>query len=414
MQEKNYQRNITPYATELLNNFPVLAILGARQVGKTWLSKKIGADFHYIDLEKPSDFDHVTRDIELFLQQYPAQVIFDEAQLVPELFSVLRNAIDANRQQKARFIITGSSSPELIKNISESLAGRIAIIELGTLKTNEYYHYPLSTFYQLFHQKLTKKTKKNIPHLSHCLKPTEIQRCWLMGGYPEPISHEKKFFDEWMIDYETTYIYRDIARLFPKLDKIAYRRFITMLGKLSNKIINQSDLARALLVSEPTIKNYFTIAAGTYVWRQLPSFDLNPMKSTVKMPKGYIRDSGLLHHLLRIDSIDTLQSNPDCGFSFESFVIEEILKGIQDAGIRNCNAYYYRTRSGAEVDLVLEGGFGILPIEIKHGIQVDKRQLRSLHEFIKDNACPFGILINQSAKMAWITEDILQVPAGFL
>ena len=187
-----------------------------------------------------------------------------------------------------------------------------------------------------------------------------------------------------------------------------------MLGKLSSKIINQSDLARSLGVSEPTIRHYFTIAQGTYLWRQLRSYENNVVKSIVKMPKGYIRDSGLLHHLLRIDSLESLQSDPDCGFSFEAFVIEEILKGIQDAGVRDCDAYYYRTRGGAEIDLILEGRFGLLPIEIKHGIQVNSQQFRSLNDFIKDHHCSFGVLINQSDKIIWLTKNIIQIPAGYL
>ncbi|OGT26600.1 MAG: hypothetical protein A3I77_07135 [Gammaproteobacteria bacterium RIFCSPLOWO2_02_FULL_42_14] len=411
MSSRQYKRNIESYALDLLNNFPILAILGARQVGKTWLSKSLAPNFHYFDLEKTSDFDHIMRDPELFLKQYPEHVILDEAQLAPDLFPLLRSVVDERREKKGRFIITGSSSPELIKNISESLAGRIVIIELGTLKANEYYQHPLSDFYQIFQQKLS---KNKIQISTPLLNLKQIQHCWLMGGYPEPISQNKKFFQEWMIDYQTTYINRDIAKLFPRLDKIAYRRFITMLGKLSSKIINQSDLARSLGVSEPTIRHYFTIAQGTYLWRQLRSYENNVVKSIVKMPKGYIRDSGLLHHLLRIDSLESLQSDPDCGFSFEAFVIEEILKGIQDAGVRDCDAYYYRTRGGAEIDLILEGRFGLLPIEIKHGIQVNSQQFRSLNDFIKDHHCSFGVLINQSDKIIWLTKNIIQIPAGYL
>lgn len=411
MSSRQYQRNIESYALDLLNSFPVLAILGARQVGKTWLSKTVAPDFRYFDLEKTSDFDHVMRDPELFLKQYSEHIILDEAQLAPDLFPLLRSVIDDHRKKKGRFIITGSSSPELIKSISESLAGRIAIIELGTLKANEYYQNPLSDFYQIFQQKLS---KNKIHITTPLLSLKQIQHCWLMGGYPEPISQHKKFFQEWMIDYQATYINRDIAKLFPRLDKTTYRRFITMLGKLSNKVINQSDLARSLSVSEPTIAHYFMIAQGTYLWRQLQSYENNVLKSVVKMPKGYIRDSGLLHHLLRIDSLEALQSDPDCGFSFEGFVIEEILKGIQDSGVRDCDAYYYRTRGGAEIDLILEGRFGVLPIEIKHGIQVSRQQLRSLNDFIKDHHCAFGVLINQSDKIIWLTENIIQIPVGYL
>lgn len=410
MTVDTYKRNIKPYAYELLNNFPILAIVGARQVGKTWLSKSIAPHFAYFDLEKSSDFDLIERDPEFFLKQHSHQVIIDEAQLMPSLFPLLRSLIDENRSLKSRFIITGSSSPELISNISESLAGRIATIELGTLKANEYYQQPLSDFYQLFHKPLSKPFEIT----SEPLNLHQIQHCWLKGGYPEPIGHQKKFYHEWMIDYQATYINRDIARLFPRLDKVNYRRFINMLGKISGKNITQSDLARSLSVSEPTVKNYFDIAEGTYLWRQLQSYENNVLKSVVKMPKGHIRDSGLLHYLLRIDSLEILENDPNCGFTFEAFIIEEILKGIQDSGIRDCNAFYYRTRGGAEIDLILEGRFGVLPIEIKHGIKVTKKQLRALNDFINEHNCPFGILMNQSDQIRWLTENIVQIPVGFV
>jgi len=140
-----------------------------------------------------------------------------------------------------------------------------------------------------------------------------------------------------------------------------------MLSQLSDTIINKSDVARALEVSEPTVSQYLNIANGTFFWRQLLSYETNITKSIVKLPKGHIRDSGLLHHLLHIRDIESLYSHPIAGRSFENFVIEEILKGMQDAGIANTNYRYYRTRGGAEIDLILEGQFGVLPIEIKLG-----------------------------------------------
>ena len=153
-----YQRNITAHLVEIMAKFPAVAIIGARQVGKTTLAKVVGENFTYVDLEKPSDYDRVTRDPEFFLKQNPSNIIFDEAQLYPELFAILRGAIDEQRDKKGRFIITGSSSPELLNNVSESLAGRIAIVELGTLKANELFKAPLSDFYQNFKQMLTKET----------------------------------------------------------------------------------------------------------------------------------------------------------------------------------------------------------------------------------------------------------------
>jgi predicted AAA+ superfamily ATPase len=371
----------------------------------------VGQDFLYIDLEKPSDYDRVQRDTEFFFKQHPREVIFDEAQLCPQLFSVLRGVIDENREENGRFILTGSSSPELLQNISESLAGRVAIVELGTLKANEFFHQPLSDFYQLFKEPLV---KENMVIESTPIDFQDLQKMWFQGGYPEPCqADDELFYQEWMTAYETTYVNRDVARLFPKLDKIAYRRFIAMLGELSSKIINKSDLARSIGVSVPTISDYLDIAAGTFLWRSLPSFDHNVTKRIVKMPRGHIRDTGLLHHLLHIHSLEQLQSHVIAGFSFEAFVIEEILKGLQAARIP-ANAYYYRTYSGAEIDLILEGSFGLLPLEIKYGSTVLGRQLRTMTEFLADHQLPVGLLINQADKIEWLTDNILQVPAGYV
>ena len=406
-----YQRNITAHLVEIMAKFPAVAIIGARQVGKTTLAKVVGENFTYVDLEKPSDYDRVTRDPEFFLKQNPSNIIFDEAQLYPELFAILRGAIDEQRDKKGRFIITGSSSPELLNNVSESLAGRIAIVELGTLKANELFKAPLSDFYQNFKQMLTKETFRIE---SRPQSFDQIQEAWFKGGYPEPYAmQDNSFYQEWMVNYETTYVNRDIARLFPKLDKVAFRRFITMLGELSSKTLNKSDIGRSIAVSEPTVADYIDIAHGTFIWRSMPSFEQNVTKRIVKMPRGHIRDTGLLHHLLHIGSLEQLQSSIIAGFSFEAFVIEEILKGLQDIRVQT-EAYYYRTHAGAEIDLVLKGNFGMLPIEIKYGSTVLSRQLRSMTEFIEEHRLPFGVLINLADRIEWLTKNIIQVPAGYL
>ncbi|MGA2654401.1 MAG: ATP-binding protein [Gammaproteobacteria bacterium] len=406
-----YKRNISPHLKTLMALFPVVAIIGARQVGKTTLAKEVGHDFMYVDLEKPSDFDRVMNDPELFLKQYPSKVIFDEAQLSPSLFATLRGVIDEKRDEKGRFILTGSSSPELLTHISESLAGRIAIIELGTLKANEFYQTPLSDFYQIFKQPLS---KEHMVINSQALSFSQLQDMWFKGGYPEPRRLDNDlFYQEWMVNYESTYINRDIARLFPKLNKIAYRKFLAMLAELSSKSLNKSDIARSLNVSEPTVTDYIAIVAGTFLWRSLPSFDHNIIKRIVKMPRGHIRDSGLLHHFLHIKNLQQLQSSVIAGYSFEAFIIEEILKGLQDSRIQ-ADAYYYRTYSGAEIDLILEGDFGVLPIEIKYGSRILSRQLRAMTEFIQEHQLPFGMVINQGDRLEWLTDKIIQIPATYL
>jgi hypothetical protein len=406
------KRNAENKALEILNMFPALVILGARQVGKTTLAKKLTKGWKYIDLEDPDDYDLVSRNPKLFFRQYPSGVIFDEAQNYPELFKILRGVIDDQRQEKGRFIITGSSSPELLKRSSETLAGRIGTLELGTLKANEYYQKSLSSIYNIFNDKLSIELMISGPAP---LSLKEIHHVWFKGGYPEPLLDKKpQFFNQWMENYKDTYINRDIALLFPRLNRIAYQRFLSILSNLSGTIINKRDIARAIEVSEVTIKEYIQIAEGTFLWRNLPSFEKNIVKAVTKMPKGYIRDTGLLHFLTRTRSFEELFETKSVGLSFEAFVIEEIIKGLKATLVTNWEPYYYRTRNGAEIDLILEGPFGLLPIEIKYGTSVRLRDLTTLIQFIEEHHLPLGLVINQSESIELITPKIIQVPVGWI
>ena len=173
----------------------MVSIVGARQVGKTTLSKALRPGWKYFDLENPNDFDLISRDPVLFFQQFQKDVIIDEAQLCPELFETMRGVIDAKRECLGRFILTGSSSTELLTKISESLAGRVATIELGTLKANEFYRTPLSGFYNLFEQKLD---KNYLVKGKSVLENEHMHFLWLKGGYPEPIlKNDQFFYEQW-------------------------------------------------------------------------------------------------------------------------------------------------------------------------------------------------------------------------
>ena len=407
------KRNLSLKINSLLTMFPIVAVIGVRQCGKTTLAKNLKPDWLYIDLEKPTDFNMLDFDPEFFFEKHPKHIIIDEAQLYPKLFAILRGIIDADREQTGRFILTGSSSPELIKNITESLAGRIAIVELGTFKANEIFAKPLSNFYQILQQPLTANSFAELGVAQLSLQ--NIQTAWLQGGYPEPIlKNSKDFYLQWMENYENTYINRDLARLYPKLNKIAYQRFLSILCKLSGTILNKSDLARTLEISEGTVREYLKIAEDTFLWRAIPSYEKSKIKSIIKMPKGNIRDSGLLHTLLRITNKEQLFRDPIIGLSFEGFVIEELIKGLQATMLTHWSYYYYRTRGGAEVDLILTGPFGVLPIEIKYGSKITKTQLVALEDFALQNNSPFALLINQAKEACWLNKTVFQLPVNYL
>jgi len=203
----------------------------------------------------------VTRDFDFFFSQYPAGVIIDEAQSSPELFKELRGVIDADRARKGRFLLTGSSSPELTKNISESLAGRVAVIEVGTLKMNEREKNPLPPVYSVLDQLPATEHLPELQKLSVEINTPEVLNHFLKGGYPEPVvENNDTFLDDWMTHYQQTYIQRDVRGLFPGLNIENYRRFISMLSELSGTIINRSEIGRSLNASESAVRDYLDIA----------------------------------------------------------------------------------------------------------------------------------------------------------
>ncbi len=405
-----FKRHLKAKVKNLLTQFPAVAILGVRQCGKTTLARTIGQKWRYVDLENPRDFDQLSDDPAFYFTQYPNAVILDEAQAYPPLFSTLRGVIDAHRHKKGRFLITGSSQPDLLNHISETLAGRVASIRLSPLKTSEYARRELGPFFAIFEQPLSKKAV----HIKWPIfKSADYHTLWLKGGFPEPLT-TPTMHSEWMGQFYDQYIYRDIGRLFPKLDKVKFRRFVQLLGALSGTVLNKSKIGQAIECNESTIRDYLEIADGTFVWRLLPSYEKSDQKSIVKMPKGYLRDSGMLHNLLGIQTHDQLLNHPAVGKSFESFIIEELLRGIDATSATQTVAYYYRTRNGAEVDLIIEGSFGTLPIEIKHGTSLDKRKIANLTHFIKDQKLEFGILITQHPEIQWLTPEVLHLPMGCL
>jgi uncharacterized protein len=406
------KRNLGKKINELLDYFPVVIILGVRQCGKTTLAKMLRPDWQYFDLERSRDFDFVTRDFEFFIKEHPHSIIIDEAQRYPVLFQELRSVVDRDRKNKNRFLLTGSSSLDLIKKVSESLAGRVGLVELGTFKANETYTLRLPDFYKIFYKDLNHATVDFLKDLKPEISHDQLMQGFLKGGYPEPVlEKDERFYDVWMENYIQTYIERDIRTLFPRLDLVKYQRFISMLSGLTGTIINRSQVGRSLDISEKSIRDYLQIAEGSYIWRNIPSYEKSISKSVVKMPKGNIRDSGLSNYIQGITKREKLLNYPNVGAAFEAFISEEIIKGIQATEIVNWNYYYFRTRNGAEIDMIVEGTFGTLPIEIKFGSMIKQRQIQTLKNFVYKNDLPLGVVINNNDDVQLVADRILQLPA---
>lgn len=412
---KGKKRVLAEKIEALLQMFPAVAIIGSRQCGKSTLVQTLLPDWKYYDLERPDDFQLISSDPLGFFNRQRDRVIIDEAQQFPELFQVLRSVIDQDRNTAGRFVLTGSSSPDIVRGLSESLAGRIATVELWPFKMAEFYEKPLPSIYNLLTDSETTLTQ--LTELETDISVSQMYEHWLLGGYPEPRIKgvETRFFHNvWMDEYFSDYIRRDIQRLFPRLNTQVFRRFIQSLSFCSGKIINQSSLARALEVSSVTTKEYLDILHNTFVWRNLRSYEKNSLKTVQKMPKGFFRDQGILHHLLKLDDIDRLLVHPEAGVSFESFVIEEIIRGFQCTLQAGIDFNYYRTRDKSEIDLIIDGPFGVIPVEIKLGTKLKQKMLIPMKSFIKDTGARFGILVNSSDKIELLADNIVQIPAVYL
>ena len=331
------KRDLEPILHASLRRFPVVALVGPRQVGKTTLAKTVARKFDgavYLDLERPSDAARLS-DPELYLEPLAKRlVILDEIQRRPELFPVLRSLVDAKRAN-GRFLILGSASPDLSRQSSESLAGRIVYHELA----------PFSA-----HETVTGTREKQMA-------------LWNRGGFPgaflAPSNARSLAWREAFID---THLQRDLPALGVRIPATAMRRFWEMLAHFHGQLWNASKIAASLGVTAPTTKHYLDTLEDTFMIRQLPPFAGNLKKRLVKSPKIYLRDSGLLHALLRIGSIDELLGHPIAGASWEGWVIEQALA----ASGTNTGASFFRTAAGAEIDLVLEKPRGKrIAIEIK-------------------------------------------------
>lgn len=318
-----------------LNDFPAVVLLGPRQVGKTTLAKIVAnarTDTLYLDLERPSDLAKLS-DPELFLSRHAKQlVVLDEIQRHPELFAVLRSLIDENRSP-GRFLLLGSAATELLRQSSESLAGRIVFHELAPFDVSE-------------------------------TQPThaELQNFWLRGGYPLSwLAKSDATSFAWRTSFIATHLERDIPSLGIRVPSTTLHRFWQMLAHLHGQLWNASRLAAGFGVSAPTVAHYLDILEATYMLRRLPPLQANLGKRLVKSPKVYLRDSGLLHALLGIESLNDLAGHPVLGASWEGWVLEQIAQLIG----AQWQLSFYRTASGAEMDVVAERGTKKIGFEIK-------------------------------------------------
>ena len=412
---RGMERQYLTLIHEYMDYFPCVVIVGARQTGKSTLIDMTTGERELFDLEARADYDQIANDPDLFLRLHKQPIAIDEAQLLPEIFPALRVAIDKDRQTCGRYLLSGSSSPELLHAISESLAGRVGIIEIAPFSYSETRSIDNPMLLNLFSDNVSADDLLQQAATSSATGDgNDIDRYWFHGGYPEPwLRGSEGFSAVWYEQYLKTYVERDVARLFPNLNTVRFRRFIELLAGCCGAIINYSSIAKILDVSQPTARDYFDIAHGTFLWRTIPAYSKNTRKRVSKHPRGYLRDTGLLHHILQIPSHRRLLSHPQMGASWEGMVIEEILRSLNAAGVQH-SPYYYRTAGGAEVDLILAGQFGLIPFEIKHTQSVNPRHLHAIRDFVAEFDCNFGVIVNNDEKVRHYDEKLLGIPFSLL
>ncbi|WP_395643894.1 ATP-binding protein [Rudaea sp.] len=335
------RRHLLPQLDAALTESPAVALLGPRQVGKTTLALEVAKarPSLYLDLESDGDRAKLSEP-ELYLAQHEDKlVILDEIQRVPQLFQTLRGLIDAGRRRgrgKGRFLVLGSASIDLLRQSSESLAGRIRYLELGSLDASE-------------------------------VGRKRLAALWLRGGFPESLLAGSDAASlRWRADFIRTYLERDIPQLGPRIPAETLRRLWTMLAHQQGGLLNAATLARALAVDGKTVASYLDLLVDLLLVRRLAPWHGNVGKRLVKSPKVYVRDSGLVHALLGIADSEALLAHPVVGGSWEGLAIESLIA----AAPAGTDAYFYRTAAGAEIDLLLQipGQRKPWAIEIKRGL----------------------------------------------
>lgn len=362
--------------------FPVVVVLGARQVGKTTLARAAFQAHRYLDLEDPRTAERFRQDARFELDtQADAGLILDEAQAVPSVFSALRGAVDAHRSQHGRFIVLGSAQPALARGVSESLAGRAAVIELDPLTADE-----------------ARAGADAVPWA----------QVWLKGGFPDALRND---FRAWWESYLRLVLERDLPQYGVRADPLFMRRLLTMLAHQHGGLLNASALGGSLGVSHHTLLRHLDVLESIYLLRRLPPYFRNVGKRLTKAPKVYLRDSGLLHHLLNISTAEELHAHPSRGASWEGFVIEDVVRRerLVRPGTQPC---FWRTAAGAEIDLVLDRGSERVAVEVKAGRGDDARAVRTLREAMPDVDAARGWIVDQAAGVELVGEHIAR--AGFV
>ncbi|ODS86548.1 MAG: AAA family ATPase [Cytophagaceae bacterium SCN 52-12] len=359
-------RIATDKLTQLASHFKAVAIVGPRQSGKTTLVRELFGQKPYVSLEDPDNRQYALEDPRGFLADYPNGAILDEVQRTPDLFSYLQGVLDAS-EESGQFILTGSNNFLLQQNITQSLAGRIAYLQLLPFSLGELYG-----------------SNTNIagPNEDHLM---------LTGLYP-PIHDRNIPYRDWFPNYLRTYIERDVRQIKNVTDLIVFERFIRLLAGRTGQELNMTSLAVEVGADAKTIQSWIGILESSFIVFLLRPHYRNFNKTIVQRPKVYFYDTGLVCSLLGISTEEQLRLHPLRGSIFETFIISELVKKRTNAG-REINLYYWRDKTGHEIDIIVDEGLTLLPVEIKSGKTISSEFFKNLTYWLKLSGEKQGVVL---------------------
>jgi predicted AAA+ superfamily ATPase len=376
---KPLHRHAAERLHELLASSPAVLVLGPRQCGKSTLVRTELDGWHHVDLERQRDHDRIAGDIEGFFAAHPDHVVIDEAQRLPQLFTSLRPILDEDRRP-GRVVLLGSASPTILRGVSETLAGRLGILELSPFRPPEIAGLPWA------------------------------RQRWFWGGLPPVLLLRSEVARRhWLDAYVTTFVEREIQSFGYSFLPQRIRKLLAMLTHVHGRLLNVSDLARSLSITPNTVNEYLDVLEGAFLIRRVQPHFANVQKRLTKRPKLYLRDTGLLHFLAGLDAPEQLEDWPYRGLSFESLVIEELASLAEERVVRPHLAFW-RTAVGAEVDLLIKDGTRLYPIEIKLGSSVAQHDVSSLRSCMHDLGLEKGWVVYGGPEFYGLGSDIEVVP----
>ena len=372
------KRKIEDRLRQACKTFPACLITGPRQSGKTTLLRNTFPNHTYVSLDVEWERAKAKRDPMLFLSEYDTPLIIDEIQYAPELLPAIKVAVDNNRNQAGQFILTGSQIFHLMEGVSESLAGRIAVFHL----------YPFSF------EEISPK-EKLIPQIHK-------------GFYPEPVLKKDLDLEMWFSSYINTYVERDVRNIKAIADIDRFQDLLVLLAARAGQLINYSEISKKLGVSHTTVKDWISILRSTYIIYLLRPYHNNHSKRVVKSPKLYFVDTGLLCHLLGIDTPERLRKGFDFGHIFENMVIMEAVKRLGSQPSR-WQCFFYRTHDGTEIDLITQFKGQTKAYEIKYAKSISPKMTKHLEQFAKSPDISSAEVLSMEESSHMVTRSVKAV-----